>query len=163
MASSSETPVGIGGRDRFFGYSPVVVALIALMLCVMLPPIVYLVSSSLYTTNPDGSFKDFTFRFYAELITNPRFARNLTNTAIYAIGSAVVAIALGTLQAWIVERTNTPFRQYVFLVSILSLGIPSVLYTVAFLLLLGKAGPVNQILAAAFDIPRRSTSIPCGA
>ena len=154
MASSSETPVGIGGRDRFFGYSPVVVALIALMLCVMLPPIVYLVSSSLYTTNPDGSFKDFTFRFYAELITNPRFARNLTNTAIYAIGSAVVAIALGTLQAWIVERTNTPFRQYVFLVSILSLGIPSVLYTVAFLLLLGKAGPVNQILAAAFDIPQ---------
>lgn len=137
---------------KIFGYSPLVLALIVLMLSVMLPPIVFLVSSSLHTTNPDGSFRDLTFRFYEELITNPRFGRNLYNTAVYAIGSAVVAIVLGTLQAWIVERTNTPLRKYVFLVSIMSLGIPSVLYTVAFLLLLGKAGPVNQLLSAVFGV-----------
>ena len=77
---------------------------------------------------------------------------NLINTTIYAVGSAVVALTLGTLQAWIVERTDTPLRQYVFLVSIIALGIPSVLYTVAFLLLLGKAGPVNQFFADVFGI-----------
>jgi iron(III) transport system permease protein len=38
----------------------------------------------------------------------------------------------------------------VFLISIISLGIPSVLYTVSFLLILGKAGPLNQILMALF-------------
>ena len=60
--------------------------------------------------------------------------------------------ALGGLQAWIVERTNTPLRKYVFLISTISLGIPSVLYTAAFLLLLGKTGPVNQIADALFGI-----------
>ena len=118
----------------------------------MLPPIVFLVNSSLHTTNPDGSFKAFTFRYYVDLVADPRFGRNLLNTTIYAIGATSVAIFLGTLQAWIVERTNTPLRKYVFLVSIMSLGIPSVLYTIAFLLLLGKTGPVNQFFEAVTGI-----------
>jgi iron(III) transport system permease protein len=138
--------------NPFAGYSPVVLILIALMLGVMLPPIVFLIKSSLYTTNPDGSFRDFTWRYYANLIESPQFARHLLNTAIYAFGSAVVALLLGGLQAWIVERTNTPLRRYVFVVSIFSLGIPSVLYTVAFLLLLGRMGPVNQLISSVFGI-----------
>ena len=132
----------------YSGVSPLVAVLIVLMIGVMAPPIIYLVTSSLFTTNPDGSFRDFTFKFYVDLIANPRFGRNLLNTTIYAVGSACVAIALGALQAWIVERTNTPLRGYVFLISILSLAIPSVLYTASFLLLLGKAGPVNQTVEA---------------
>lgn len=120
------------------------------MLVFMLPPIVFLLRSSVFTINPDGSFDQFTFQFYRELVTNPQFLNNFLNTVIYAVGSAAVAIVLGTIQAWIVERTNTPLRRYVFLVSIISLGIPSVLYTVAFLLLLGKAGPVNEMLAGLF-------------
>ena len=139
-------------RNALFGFSPTIVVLIALMLGALLPPIFFLVNSSLHTTNPDGSFKDFTFRFYVDLVANPRFGRNLLNTTIYAIGSTSVAIFLGTLQAWIVERTNTPLRKYVFLVSIMSLGIPSVLYTIAFLLLLGKTGPVNQWIEAVSGI-----------
>ena len=138
--------------SRGFGYSPLVILLLVILLAVMLPPIVFLLKSSLHTTKPDGSFNEFTLRFYGELIANPRFATNLLNTTVYAIGSAVVALTLGTLQAWIVERTDTPLKKYVFLVSIMSLGIPSVLYTVAFLLLLGKTGPINQFFNFAFGI-----------
>ena len=141
-----------GLTGHFFGISPLVLVLISLLLCIMLPPIIFLISSSLYTTNPDGSFRDFTFKFYTDLIANPRFGKNLLNTSIYAVGSACVAIFLGGLQAWIVERTNTPLRKYVFLISTISLGIPSVLYTAAFLLLLGKTGPVNQIADALFGV-----------
>ena len=149
---------GAAASSRWFGgatgVSPLVAALIILMICVMTPPVIYLVSSSLFTTNPDGSFRDFTFKFYAELFSNPRFGRNLLNTSIYAVGSAFIAIGLGGLQAWIVERTNTPLRQYVFLISILSLAIPSVLYTASFLLLLGKAGPVNQAIESMTGVPQ---------
>ena len=53
---------------------------------------------------------------------------------------------LGVVQALIVERTNTPGRRYVFLVAVVSLGIPHVLYVVAWLLLLGRAGPVNALI-----------------
>lgn len=150
QAAAGAPVTGSGtARARF---SPVVVVLVAAMLCLMLPPLIFLLKSSLHTTNPDGSFRDFTLRFYTDLISNPRFARNLGNTVVYAIGSAAVALVLGTLQAWIVERTNTPLRRYVFLASIMSLGIPSVLYTIAFVLLLGKTGPVNQVIEALFGI-----------
>ena len=76
-----------------------------------------------------------------------------------------MAITLGVMQALIVERTNAPGRGYAFLAAILSLGIPHVLYVVAWLLLLGRTGPVNELIgriAAPAARGRRSTSIPCG-
>jgi iron(III) transport system permease protein len=139
-------------RGTIFGYSPIVLLLIGAMLCVMLPPVIYLLESSFYTLKPDGSFDQFTFRYYQEFFTSPRFLRNLGHTTIYALGSAFVALALGTLQAWIVERTDTPLKGYVFLFTIISLGIPSPLYTISFLLLLGKSGPINQWLGPLLDM-----------
>src|SRR5262249_53226581 len=53
---------------------------------------------------------------------------------------------LGIVQALIVERTNTPGRNYVFLGAVISLAIPHVLYVVAWLLLLGRNGPVNGLI-----------------
>lgn len=132
-----------GHRER---YSPAVLTLIALLTAMMAPPIFHLIQTSLHTTNYDGSFGDLTFQYYVEVFTNPRFLHYLVNTTIFALGSAAVAIVLGVAQAWIVERTNTPLRQYVFLVAIMSLGIPNVLYTVSWLLILGKAGPFNALL-----------------
>ena len=77
-----------------------------------------------------------------------------------------MAIVLGVMQALIVERTNTPGRRYVFLAAVISLGIPHVLYMVAWLLLLGRTGPVNALIAQHHRRAaraRRSTSIRCGA
>lgn len=142
---------GLARLRETLSVSPAVAILTVILLAVLIPPTVYLIETSFYTTKFDGSFDQFTFQFYTELFTNPRFFRNLVNASIYAVGSATVALTLGVLQAWIVERTNTPLRSYVFLISIISLGIPSVLYTVSFLLILGKAGPINQILMWAFD------------
>src|SRR5207249_3457904 len=65
-------------------------------------------------------------------------------------GSGVLAIALGVAQALIVERTNTPGRKYVFLGAVISLGIPHVLYVVAWLLLLGRTGPANSFIEQIF-------------
>lgn len=141
------------------GVSPLVIVLAIVLLAMMVPPLGFLLRASLYTTTFKGDFGDFTLRFYAEIFTNPLFFQTLGNTIIYAAGSAVVALVLSVTQAWIVERTNTPLRQYVFLVSIISLGIPSILYTVSFLLLLGKTGPVNQILDFFFETGRDGINI----
>jgi iron(III) transport system permease protein len=131
------------GRDR---PSVAVAILIVVLIALIAPPIVYLAETSLYTTNLDGTFGEFTLGYYVDVFTNPRFSLYLLNTAIFALGSAAVAIALGAAQAWIVERTNTPLRRYAFLVAIVSLGIPNVLYTVSWLLLLSKVGPINVFL-----------------
>jgi iron(III) transport system permease protein len=127
--------------------SPLVALLAAILLILILPPTLFLVDTSFHTTRPDGSLGPFTLQYYRGLFTSPYFAVSLANTGVYAVGSAAVAITLGVLQALIVERTNAPGRGYAFLAAILSLGIPHVLYVVAWLLLLGRTGPLNALIA----------------
>jgi iron(III) transport system permease protein len=139
MAASAR----IATRPKF---SPLVVSLMLVLLVLMVPPTIYLIRSSLHETNFDGSFGDLTLRYYRELVENDRFLGLALNSALYALGSAALALVLGGVQAWIVERTDTPMRGCMVVVAIVSLGIPSVLYTISFLLLLGRTGPFNQFL-----------------
>jgi len=129
-----------------FRFSPVVAVLAGILLILLIPPTLFLVNASLHTTRFDGSFDQFTLRYYHQLFTSRYFAASLLNTVVYATGSAMIALALGIVQALIVERTNTPGRSYVFLGAVISLGIPHVLYVVAWLLLLGRSGPVNGLI-----------------
>src|SRR5215468_5369634 len=103
--------------------SPAVAILAALLFTLTLPPILFLLNASVHTSRPDLSFDRLTLEFYAQLFASPFFARSLWNTFVYAIGSSVVAIAVGLIQALIVERTDTPGRNYVFLGVVVSLGI----------------------------------------
>jgi iron(III) transport system permease protein len=91
--------------------SPLVALLAAILLVLILPPTLFLIDTSFHVTNPDGSFGAFTLEYYRQLFASPYFATSLRNTAIYAVGTAVVAIVLGGIQALIVERTNAPGRR----------------------------------------------------
>jgi iron(III) transport system permease protein len=133
-------------RLRVRRFSPLVVVLVLILAILIVPPVIYLLRSSVQETNFDGSFGAFTSRYYRELLGTGRLVPTVATSAAYAGGSALLALLLGGIQAWIVERTDTPLRGLVMIVSIVSLGIPSVLYTISFLLLLGKTGPLNQFL-----------------
>src|SRR5262245_28641672 len=113
-----------GFRWLLTGWSPAVVVLIVLLLLLILPPSYFLLKTSLYTTEADGSFGEFTFEYYVELLSSPRFLDHFVNSTLFAAGSGLLATVLGAGQAWIVERTDTPLRQYVFLMAVVSLGIP---------------------------------------
>ena len=147
-----ESATGSHGREGWarFRISPLVAALAAILLILIVPPTWFLIQASVHTTRPDGSFDQLTLRYFQQVFTSPYFLTSLRNTAIYATGTAMLAIALGVLQALIVERTNTPGRKFVFLGAIVSLGVPHVLYVVAWLLLLGRAGPVNGLIETIF-------------
>jgi iron(III) transport system permease protein len=130
--------------------SPLVLVLAAVLIALIALPAFFLVNVSLHETRPDGSLGEFTLRFYQQLFAGRFFLPSLRNTLIYAFGSAVIAIGIGTVQALIVERTNTPGRKLAFFAAIVSLGVPHVLYVVAWLLLLGRSGPVNDAIMAVF-------------
>lgn len=136
-----------------------VLVLSGILLALILPPLIFLLVASVHTTNFDGSFDQFTLKFFGELLGSRYFLRSLGNTAIYSIGAAVVGISLGTALAVIVERTNAPARQLAFLGAVISLAIPHVLYVVAWLLILGRSGPLNALwqylagdTASGFDV-----------
>ena len=141
-------------RPRIPTISPLVVTLAAILMVLIVPPAIFLLRVSLHETLPDGSLGAFTLRFYAELFSGRFFLPSLYNTMIYSFGSAVIAILIGTVQALIVERTNTPGRNLVFFGAIISLGVPHILYTVAWLLLLGRSGPVNDVIAFVTQQPK---------
>jgi len=126
--------------------SPLTLALGVILLLLIAPPIVFLVNVSLHETLPNGGLGSFTTRFYWQMLSERHFSASLWNTLVYAAGSAAIAIVVGSLQALIVERTNAPGRRLAFYGAVMSLGVPHVLYVVAWLLLLGRSGPVNELI-----------------
>lgn len=52
-----------------------------------------------------------------------------------------MVLIIGAFLAWLVERTNAPFKGLAYLTTIISLGTPFILYTAAWLYVLGRAGP----------------------
>jgi iron(III) transport system permease protein len=133
-------------HGRKLAPSPLVLMLSAALAGMVVPPLIFLVASSVHTTTFLGAFDEFTVEYFADLFRNTRLVGNILNTAMYSAGSALVAITLGLGLATIVERTNTPLRRYMIAGSVISLGTPHVLYTAAWLLVLGRSGPVNMVL-----------------
>jgi len=109
----------------------------------VLPPLVVLVWTSL--TEVKGAAADgLTLQNYARLGSQLRGLQTLANTAIFALGSAVLATTLGTVLAWLVERTNAPLRYLAYVAAFLSLSIPLIVKVLGFVLLLGpEAGVLN--------------------
>jgi iron(III) transport system permease protein len=126
---------------------PLGAALILVYLTIV--PLAMLVVGSLSVEGQPG----LTLANYAEAYSRGRTYRLLANSFVYAIGSALLAFALGTSLAWIVERTNTPFRQWFYGLSLVPIIIPGVLGTIAWIFLLSpKIGWVNTSLKALFGL-----------
>ena len=140
-----------GGRSSMIRrHSPQVIILIALLCAGVIPPFVFLAYSSLHELDPSGAFGAFTLGHFAAIFSSRAFGSVIVNSAAYSLGSAVLALAIGAAQAWLAERTDAFLRQLLYVSSIISLGIPYVLYIVAWILFLGKAGPVNTFLQQTF-------------
>jgi iron(III) transport system permease protein len=73
------------------------------------------------------------------------------NSVKFATGTSILAFLLGTLLAWMNERTNTPFKGLFFALSLIPLVIPGILFTVAWILLGSpKIGLINLALQKLF-------------
>lgn len=126
-----------------------VIGLAIILGILVIPPLLSLIATSLYNTTPTGALADFTLSHYRHLLDDRQFLTSLVNSFIFGIGSALLAIASGGVVAWLVERTNTPFKPLAYLSAIISLGTPYILYVTAWLFLLGRSGPVNDMLRLA--------------
>jgi iron(III) transport system permease protein len=71
----------------------------------------------------------------------------LSNSVVYAAGSALLGTGLGGLLAWIVARTNTPGKGLVELMPLYPLLMPPIMKNIAWILLLApKSGILNGML-----------------
>lgn len=148
--------------SRLAAYQTLLLAavLIVVLAALVLPPFVFLLKASVVDAQRGG---EWSLANFEAVLGSRRFLVTSANSLVFAAGSAVVALGIGWTTAWIVERTNTPLKPLAYLTAIISLGTPYILYVTAWLLLLGKAGPINQLyrtLTGTSDVLINVYSIP---
>ena len=142
-------PLSIALRFGIESWVMIVVTLITAYL--VLPPLYSVIQTSLFTTTFTGELDQFTLRYYEELFRELRVLGPFLNTLYFSCGSALLATLIGGTVAWVVTRTDTPLRGLGYFTAFASFGTPFILYTIGWILLLGKAGPVNHWLKIIFN------------
>lgn len=136
------SPLAAISRDPLWILS---LAMVVIVGCLVLPPFFVLLCNSFFELNPDGSIGAFTLDNFARLASNKQLAQSAINSFVFASLSTLLALLLGGPLAWIVERTDAPFRDLAYLMTIVSLSIPVIIYVPAWLFFLGPTGPLNDL------------------
>jgi len=90
---------------------------------------------------------------FAAIFSSPRMVLVLANTAVYGVGALVLALTLGAIIAFLVERTDLPFRSAIYSAMLVSLAVPTMLKAFGWVLLLSPGlGWINHILRTALGL-----------
>ncbi len=144
-----------GPREkRRFEWGWIVIAVcVAVTVYLAVVPLGFLLWQSFFTPQSAAKAAEFTFSNYAEAYGSPDTYRLLINSLTFAIGTSIFSFLLGTLLAWMNERTNTPFKTLFYALAIIPLIIPGILFTVAWIFLASpKIGILNLALKATLGI-----------
>jgi len=115
-------------------------------------PLGMLLYSSFRTVSP-GEPGPFTLVNYLNAYLSGETYELLINTAQFAAVALAVGVSLGVFFAWLVERTNTPLRNVGYALIPLTVATPSMLYGIAWVLLLSpEIGVVNVALMKIFGL-----------
>ena len=110
-------------------------------------PLGFLLWQSFRTPQTAAAEAVFTLENYAAAYGSSDTLSLFWTSLQFASGTAVFAFAIGATLAWMNERTNTPFKSVFFALSLIPLVIPSILFTVAWILLASpQIGIINLVL-----------------
>ncbi|MEM4303199.1 MAG: ABC transporter permease subunit, partial [Candidatus Caldarchaeum sp.] len=117
--------------------TPTILSSVFLLFLIL--PVVFLVSS----TSFGGLFKE---------LTTPHIMQAIINTYIYGGGGAIVAILLGGIYAWFVNRTDMPAKYFFHILTLLPLTVPIVIKAISWVFLLSpRIGLINLWYQQAFN------------
>ncbi|HEU4353723.1 MAG TPA: iron ABC transporter permease [Burkholderiales bacterium] len=125
----------------------VIGACVAITVYLGIVPLGFLLWQSFFTPHTAAKAAEFTLGNYREAYASAETWALFWNSLKFASGTAVLAFFLGTLLAWMNERTNTPFKALFFALALIPLVIPGILFTVSWILLGSpKIGLINLAL-----------------
>jgi iron(III) transport system permease protein len=135
-----------GGRR--FEWSWAVIALcVVITVYLAIVPLGFLFWQSFFTPQTADTAARFTFGNYLEAYGSSETWTLLRNSVGFAVGASLFSFVVGAGLAWMNERTNTPFKTLFYGLSVIPLIIPSVLFTVSWILLASpKIGIINLVL-----------------
>jgi iron(III) transport system permease protein len=122
---------------------------VAVVAWLALVPLVFLLWQSFMTPQTAAAPAQFTLDNFRAAYGSSEALPLLGNSLQFASGTAVFSLLVGTFFAWVNERTNTPLKPLFFVMSVVPLIIPGILFTVAWIMLASpKIGILNLVLRA---------------
>jgi iron(III) transport system permease protein len=90
---------------------------------------------------------------FTNIYTNGTLQNTLTDTSVFVLGSVALAVIIGCILAWLVERTDLPGRRAVFILVLFPMMMPNIITTMGWLLLLGeRMGALNVLIRTILPI-----------
>jgi len=132
---ASDLPRNRGGLDFSRAILWVVVAFLIYQVIV---PLAFLLWGSLKSSRPtdaDYLSPTFTLQNYANALGGVEFWQAMGNTVVYAFGSTVLSAVLGVALAFVVARTDAPFRGTLSTLAYVRIIIPGLLTAIAWVFL----------------------------
>lgn len=131
------------------GRWPFIIAIVILLLLVVIP-LIQLVVTSLHAGTP-GRPGDWTFDKYSQALSSSTTWVALRNTLVVAVFSTAFSLTAGVFFAWLLERTDVPFRNLGWALLLLPIAVPGILLVLAWATLLApRSGllnvPVREVL-----------------
>ena len=129
----------------------ILAALIAVVTVLAIVPVFFLVWNSFKATSgyEFGNLSltaDWTIRNFTDAYSDPRAFKMLGDSFFFSFGAMITAFILGGVLAFLVERTNMPFRNAVYGFMFVPLALPGILKAIAWILILSpKIGLLNQL------------------
>ena len=142
-----------GSRTRFDWSWLVIGACVAFTVYIAVIPLAFLLWQSFRTPQTATTPAVWTLGNYIAAYGTSETFRLFWTSIRFASGASMFAFVVGTALAWMNERTNTPFKTVFFALSLIPLVIPSILFTVAWILLASpQIGIVNELLQGWFGL-----------
>jgi iron(III) transport system permease protein len=125
---------------------------VALAIYLIIVPLVFLIWSS-FRSAPIGFPYELTLKNYISAYGDPRTYVLFGNTIVFAVSAAAVSLFLGVVFAWLLERTNVPFREALYALMPVPIAVPGVLFSIGWVLLLSpQIGLINLGLRRLFTL-----------
>lgn len=146
-----EAPVGRRrSRSGDLLRSVIVLGTMLVVFYLVIVPIFFLVFGSVFTGRP-GQEGTLSVDVYSRIFSDPRSYRLMGLSLVYALGSSLISFVFGVAIAWLLQRTDVAAKPFLIFVAVLPLFVPTLLFTIGWILLLDPSiGVINSILRAIF-------------
>jgi len=96
---------------------------------------------------------DLTILNYAEVFDSALFTQIIPNTLVVGVGTVAIALFFGVILAWLLNRTDVPFRSLSITLLGVSAIVPSLVKVMGWILLLSpRIGWINQFIMRLFNL-----------
>lgn len=143
---SRPASLNVSGIATWFRDHWISLASAAVLIWIVIVPLIYLMTFS-FRSGTAAAPGDWTLHNYVQVYTSAMTYEALGNTLIYTTMVATISMAIAGGLAWLVERTDMPFRGAAWVMILLPIAMPGMLSSMAWILLLGpRTGLINVVL-----------------